>query len=102
MISPKCDLRQFIEAIQTRDYLEAIGLADQEATEAERLRFRIRGDELENAGNCPRYAELIKGLIQYLRYGVRTSLVRQEDVEIFRTLREQLLDREPPEETEIN
>ncbi|RJR46768.1 MAG: hypothetical protein C4576_10700 [Desulfobacteraceae bacterium] len=101
MISPKCDLRQFIEAIQTRDYLDVIGLADKEATEAERLRFRMRGESPKN-GSCSRYPELIKELIQYLRYGVRTSLVRQEDVEVFRALREQLLDREPTEETEIN
>jgi hypothetical protein len=100
MISPRCDLQQFLDAVQTMEYLEVIGLADKEATDAERLRFRMKREKIRKPGECHAYPERIKGFIHYLRYGVKNSLVRPDDVPLFSALREGLLVREPPEEEE--
>ena len=98
MISPNCDLGQFLDSVEAKNYLEVIGLADKEATEAERLRFRIKRGSIQHHGECLDYPERIKGFIHYLRYGVKTSLVHQGDVDRFRDLRVLLLSHEPEEE----
>ncbi|MEW6664938.1 MAG: hypothetical protein AB1512_06925 [Thermodesulfobacteriota bacterium] len=94
MISTCCDLYEFVEAVQERNYFEVIYLAEQEATEAERLRFRQKGAERQDPDGCPRYADSLKGFISYMRYGIRTSHVDKKDIQRFRSLRDRLIDIE--------
>jgi hypothetical protein len=97
MISPCCDLNEFVEAVRNKDYYDVLYLAEREATEAERLRFRRRNLESRGQLGCPQYADSLKGFISYLRYGVPTRQVDKPDIERFRALRERLIDREFPE-----
>lgn len=42
MISPSCDKREFIKAVQNKDYLEIIRTAEQEANAVDRLPYGAR------------------------------------------------------------
>lgn len=94
MISKSCDIKEFIEAIKDKDYLEAIYLADKEATEAERMKFRSRAATGAKNKGCPRYADKLKGFINFLRYGVRNHLLEGHDLKALQSIRESLLARD--------
>jgi hypothetical protein len=102
MISQSCDVREFIEAIRDRDYLEVIYLADKEATEAERLKYRFKAKKRAEQEYCPGYADVLKNLIFFLRYGVKNRLIGKKDFDLFRSLRESLLERMQPESETIH
>jgi hypothetical protein len=69
MISTDCRIADFLGAIRDKDYYEAVRLADLEATAAERLVLRSKADRVPL--RCGReYAQTIKHLITYMRYGV--------------------------------
>lgn len=71
MISRECRIGDFIGAIRDKDYFDAVHLADIEATAAERLLLRSKADA-ELRQRCGQgYAQTIKHLIRYMRYGVR-------------------------------
>jgi len=72
MISQSCDFDEFLESVRDRDYLEVIYLADKEATEAERLKYRSRTRRLEPPEACAGYADALKGFIRFMRYGVKS------------------------------
>ncbi len=92
MISQACDLEQFIEAISDRDYLEVIYLADKEATEAERIKYRSKvPPSTPPREGCPHYADVLKGFIYFMRYGVKNPLISDRHVELFRPIREKIL-----------
>ncbi|MBN1106599.1 MAG: hypothetical protein JXL84_24570 [Deltaproteobacteria bacterium] len=88
MISEYCDLSEFLNAVKNRDYLEAIYLADLEATEAERIRYRRKRKEDREEAACPHYADALKAFISYLRYGITHPRLAKEDLEVFRALRD--------------
>jgi hypothetical protein len=99
MISPFCDLNEFVDAVRDRDYYDVLYLAEREATAAERLRLRRQNLESRGQRFCPRYADSLKGFIYFLKYGVQTSLLDKDDVELFRSLRARLIEAEASEET---
>jgi len=72
MISQSCDFDEFLESVRDRDYLDVIYLADKEATEAERLKYRSRTRRLKPPEACAGYADVLKGFIRYMRYGVKS------------------------------
>ena len=59
MISQSCDFDEFLERVRNRGYLEVIYLADKEATEAERLRYRLRARRLDPPEACAGYADVL-------------------------------------------
>jgi hypothetical protein len=73
MISQSCDFDEFLHTMRDREYLEVIYLADKEATEAERLKYRSRARRLDPPEACVWYADLLKGFIRFMRYGVKNS-----------------------------
>jgi len=89
MISQSCDMKEFIEAIKDKDYLEAIYLADQEATAAERLKYKPRA--AGKSKGCPNYADRLKGFIYFMRHGIRNRLLSDQEYETLRSIRESLL-----------
>jgi hypothetical protein len=91
MISQSCDIKEFIEAIKDKDYLEAIYLADKEATEAERLNFRSRTATAAKNEDSPCYADKLKGFINFMRYGVKNHLLEGHDLKALQSIRESLL-----------
>jgi hypothetical protein len=70
MISKECRILDFIDAIRGKDYYDAVHLADLEATAAERLLLRPAGRRAPGQSCGPAYAQTIKHLIAYMRYGV--------------------------------
>lgn len=72
MISKSCDFDEFFESVRDRDYLDVIYLADKEATEAERLRYRSRTRRLDPPEACAGYVDVLKGFIMFMRYGVKS------------------------------
>jgi hypothetical protein len=71
MISETCDLAEFFRKVETRDLLEMIYTAEQEATSAERSLYHPKGCPEANRKACHDYVEALKSLIGYLRYNVR-------------------------------
>ena len=90
MISRSCDIKEFIDAIKDKDYYEAIYLADKEATEAERLNFKPRAAAI--AKGCPRYADRLKSLIRFMRYGVRSRFIEDQEFKTLQSIRDVLLE----------
>jgi hypothetical protein len=72
MISQSCDFDEFMDGIRDLDYLQVIYLADKEATEAERLKYRSRAGRTPCSETCVDYADALKGFIRYMRYGVKS------------------------------
>lgn len=77
MISQSCDLDEFLERVRDRDYFEVIYLADREATEAERLKYRSRAGRTVCSEACVGYADALKGFIRYMRYGVKSPSMEE-------------------------
>lgn len=92
MISESCDMNEFIKAIQDKDYYEAIYLADREATAAERLKRLCQS--AEGMEGCSRYVQRLKGFIHFMRYGVKSRLLDDQDLETLQAIREELLERQ--------
>ena len=84
MISENCDFSDFVRAAQGKNYEEVIYLADREATDAERQYYRFKGDR-EVCGK--QYARNLKAFIRFLRYGVKPSKCKREDLLQFKALR---------------
>jgi hypothetical protein len=71
MISIECRIADFVGAIRGKDYYDAVRMADAEVTEAERRLLRSSSDaELRQRCGLA-YAQTIKHLIRYMRYGLR-------------------------------
>jgi len=70
MISSSCDIREFIEAVKSKELSELVVLADMEALGAWRMsrRHKKRGDS--ESGYCNRYEFLLKEFVRYARSGV--------------------------------
>jgi predicted nucleotidyltransferase component of viral defense system len=82
-------LLRFIQAIQDKDYLDIIHFADQEATKAERDLYRRKGESTEPK----EYAEMLKDLIFYIRYGVKPQNIGNAEFQLFRSVCEDLAKR---------
>jgi hypothetical protein len=80
MISINCDIREFISALENKDFFEMIYLLDKEATEAERQLYNPRTEMSERQICRPEYVSDLKNLIFYLRYGARPKGLREEDI----------------------
>jgi hypothetical protein len=85
MISKECKFSDFAAAVRNKNYFEILHLADQEATEAERLLLRRRFDTVTRQRCGKEYAERIKQFIDYLRYEVKPRGKNAGDAEIFAT-----------------
>jgi len=83
MISKECKFSEFMVAVRDKDYFDVIQLAEQEATDAERLFLRVRADEPQKTRCGEDYAERIKQLIDYMRYEVKPRIRTAGDAELF-------------------
>ena len=82
MISPNCDIREFISVLENKDYFEMIYLLDKEATEAERQLFNPKSKLCERQICGPEYVSNLKNLIFYLRYGARPRRLQEEYIRL--------------------
>jgi hypothetical protein len=84
MISSHFDIKEFLEHANNLDDLGLIYLADQEATEAERLFYRNKGKK----GGVDQekliiYVQTLKDLICFIRYGIKYPTVDGVTGQIF-------------------
>jgi len=87
MISQSCDFDEFMHSITNLGYLQVIYLAEKEATEAERLKYRSRARRLVPPETCEGYAHALKGFIRFMRYGVKSPSMEgtlHEEIQAFR------------------
>jgi hypothetical protein len=70
MISASCNIREFVEAVKSKEISEMIVLADMEALRAWRMsrRHKKRSDSAELSCNC--YESLLREFVRYARSGV--------------------------------
>ena len=86
MVSANCDIREFIEGLENKDFFEMIYLMDKEATEAERLLFNPRSDLYEKQICGIEYVNSLKNFIFYLRYGTKPRGLKQKDLDLFKSV----------------
>ena len=82
MISANCDIREFISALENKDFFEMIYLLDKEATEAERQLYNPKSEMSERQISLPEYVSNLKNLILYLRYGARPRGLRKDHISL--------------------
>ena len=84
MISNDCKITEFFEAVQGKPVREAIDMACQEATEAERLQmsWRSKQDTLLKPA-CSNYPQVLKEFVQYIRFCAKPRITEKEKAMLF-------------------
>jgi hypothetical protein len=85
MISERCELSDFIQQIDNNDIPAIIMKAQDETTEAERYYLRHKIKQNLALEQTHIYAEQLKMLISFLRYGVRASGLPKDAVDILKS-----------------
>ncbi len=88
MKSVQFEFEDFYGTVDGLERLDVIYAADQEATRAERLWYRSRFSSPDQATACRSYANTLKHLIGFLRYGVRPVGLKEEHYRLFCQIRE--------------
>jgi hypothetical protein len=83
MISKDCKFADFVGAVRSKNYFEILEIADQEATDAERIFLRSRSGKAAGTRCGKEYAERIKQFIDYLRFEVKPRARSVQDAAIF-------------------
>jgi hypothetical protein len=71
MISSNCNLKEFVKAIEDKDYSDIIFWANKEATEAERIALHSANEMGEKEMYLIGYANDLKDLIFFLRSNIK-------------------------------
>jgi hypothetical protein len=71
MISEKCSIDEFVEAVKDKDTWEVLTLAVDEATWADRMAYRTRHNCQLQPPCGQQYSRHLKRLINYLRFEVK-------------------------------
>ena len=79
MISASYDFEHFADSVKGEDYYDIICLAEKEAIEAWR-QCRKNGS---SDGKCATYQSKLKGLIHFMRYGVKPTNLRNRDAKLY-------------------
>jgi methylphosphotriester-DNA--protein-cysteine methyltransferase len=94
MISPSCDIREFIEAVKDKEYFEVISLADKEALKAWRRSYRTGKRATDESASCKRYEGLLKEIARHIRSSVAPDWKSVAELGDLRHLREAYLAKE--------
>ena len=84
MISETYDFQQFADSVKGEDFFDIIYLAEQETIEAWRVCRKGRSSD----GKCASYQSKLKGLIHFMRYGVKPTNLNNRDVKLFNLIYE--------------
>ena len=84
MISTTYDFEQFANSVKGEDYFDIIYAAEQEAIEAWRLCRKGKALDGKGAG----YQSMLKGLIHFMRYGVKPTNLKNRDIKLFNLIYE--------------
>ena len=94
MISPSCNIQEFIEAVKDKDYFEVLSFADEEALRAWRSSYRTCGRTADESASCKRYEELLKEIARHVKSSVAPDWKRVAELRDLRDLREQYMTKE--------
>jgi hypothetical protein len=86
MISSSFNFEQFADSVKEKDYFDVIYLADQEATQAWRISNKNKLLKGADADLCRSYQSRLKGLIHFMRYGVKPKNLNNQDDQLFNFL----------------
>ena len=104
MISPDCNKREFIEAVQDKDYPEIILMAAQEATEVRGLSLGPRPKAKERPMELQAwkhrefviqgYEDFLKGFLFFMRFvSIKPGSVSDNDFQLFRPVCQNLVNK---------
>jgi hypothetical protein len=93
MISSSCDIKEFVEAIKSKDLSEMVVLADMEALSAWRMSRRHRKPLETGQLSCNRYETLLKEFVRYARSGVFPKKSNDPHFSVLRTFYEERLSK---------
>ena len=85
MLSSSLDISEFFEIAKGHAYHEIIQMADEEATEVERLYYKSCRDE--ECVKIVQYVGYLKDFILYMRHGIRTRVTRDLNLHPFKAIR---------------
>ena len=90
MISLDCDFEKFVREIRGKDYYDVIYLAEKEATQAWRRSYnnQTRNCTSEDSRN---YQEKLIGLIDFMRHGLKPSILNDYDLYLCSELQKECL-----------
>lgn len=86
MISSTFDFEQFADTVKEEDYFDVIYLAEQEALRAWRISKKNKLSNGSDFDLCRSYQSKLKGLIHYMRYGVKPNGLNDQDDQLFNFL----------------
>ena len=85
MASPKCEIDNFVKAVEGKGHHEVLSMALKEATIAERRRFRTSATVVDGQSCGETYAGFLKDLIRYLRY--ETNPPRSRSIKLLQSIK---------------
>lgn len=91
MISDSCDFNEFVLETKGRNYEEMIYLADREATEAERRFYHAKKPGQGNLLCGKAYAKCLKGVIMFIRYGIKPADIDEADLLLFENFKDKAM-----------
>ena len=86
MISTNFDFEQFADTVKEKDFFDVIYLAEQEAIKAWRISTKKKLQNGFDSDLCRSYQSKLKGLIHFMRYGVKPNGLNKQDDQIFNFL----------------
>ena len=86
MISSNFDFEKFADTVKEEDFFDVIYLAEQEAIKAWRISNKNKLSNSADFDLCRSYQSKLKGLIHYLRYGVKPLGLNDHDTQLFTAL----------------
>jgi hypothetical protein len=86
MISSTFDFEQFADTVKEKDFFDVIYLAEQEAIKAWRISNKKKLQNGFDSDICRSYQSKLKGLINYMRYGVKPNGLNEQDSQLFNFL----------------
>jgi hypothetical protein len=79
MISATYDFERFADSVKGEDFFDIIYLAEQEAIAAWRVCRKGRSSD----SKCLSYQSKLRGLIYFMRYGVKPTGLNDGDIRLF-------------------
>jgi hypothetical protein len=86
MISSTFDFEQFADTVKEKDFFDVIYLAEQEAINAWRISNKKKLLNGFDSDLCRSYQSKLKGLIHFMRYGVKPNGLNKQDDQLFNFL----------------
>lgn len=86
MISANFDFEQFADTVKEKDFFDVIYLAEQEAIKARRISNKNKLSNRTDFDLCRSYQSKLKGLIHFMRYGVKPYGLNDHDSQLFNFL----------------